>query len=1227
MQDKVFITKRSSGGGTVMIDHPRSDFSRRSFLSGLVALAGAAGCADPSDKAKPCRPGRGIGAAPPDYEPRTPFSLSSQSVLSEDYFEIVNHKIDVDNGDKVVAYTRSNGDTEAVVLQDGVVKLVYRDSSQAGGWAVFALPDANGVTDMVAAVGQPISGAAYLEISYLTKDRPDVLVVATQPASPIGADGPTFTMKTVGWNAKAGPLAITMGASSTLATELEPLVSALVPGSERDSGSGAVVCWNFRAWSGVLSGFSFNTWNGDRSWSLSRLASRYTDLVSGGFVLDIAKADGSLEVWGLAGLAGGEMKRLEVPSPYPPQDASGMRTVVSDVVALLNLKFANTDALPTALVWTQHQIPVDGGALAGAPQLWLVTFNADPTSPDWIWTNLAVPTDQNDEFDIPVTTALTPRTSAKNGYLVDVFVSWGGTLRVVRQIEQGGQADATQPVFTPLIPLQPDVLAMSSQASPSAGNQLILVGADGTLQTLVKGAANGGWTDTVMHLPASELQEVSSYRVTLTLADAAWNAPVGGHDVVITASTPVLAVIEGPNPKTVLLGSVPVTATTDANGEVLLALLAEGLSAPTLTVISTGLPVPATVYPSEPINTYMQGTGTLNFLPTMNGSTLSEAKTPDGQTVAPGAADADAASEAANTMKQAAELAAQGTQLGAVASTVGRIDGSRLVSVELLGSSIDHWAQDVLHAVKKGAAAVEHVVVDAEKKIITIALDVENWVDNTVQIVVHTIEDAAHVLHAVLNKLKADIVNAVKWLRALVKSLLQDSARVAKQFSALLEQATAFVGDGSGHLKAALDKWFTGREKAIQDSFDKLRSGYSKNATLATISSFNPAKPGSTASEPPKGDDDDAPQPHGDWFLNKVKHAIYGELDTPQLKGVSYDKLQLEVLEACASEVGDLETAAQDFWLFLKTAVTHPSEFPTLAVPALLEAVSKLVQAALKLLNALLDALFDLVTSLSNAIPDMLRTKIGSAGIVGKLLSLAGLGDFEIGAVAMMVFAFPTTLAYKIANGPDTRPFGYLADEQQLGADPGADRALQITASSVMGVWAALDLVNTALDESHRGVPLVTPACDLAGPLLIGALSPPFVTDGLPDWRRMSDSTEDAEAFCSWILGLLPAYGAAQVLYATKSKAVDASETEETVLWVQTMCGVLSLVTGVLAANRDPGANGVDYAVPILTNISNITAFCGTDAIKDATEGFSIVLGAGLGFWSSVAGAVLYGLP
>jgi hypothetical protein len=63
----------------------------------------------------------------------------------QDYFEVVNHSIDTSQGDKVFAYTRADGQVEAMVLQDGVVKQIFRDVTQPGGWNVYALPGAEGV--------------------------------------------------------------------------------------------------------------------------------------------------------------------------------------------------------------------------------------------------------------------------------------------------------------------------------------------------------------------------------------------------------------------------------------------------------------------------------------------------------------------------------------------------------------------------------------------------------------------------------------------------------------------------------------------------------------------------------------------------------------------------------------------------------------------------------------------------------------------------------------------------------------------------------------------------------------------------------------------------------------------------------------------------------------------------------------------------------------------------
>jgi hypothetical protein len=111
-----------------------SVWSRRSFLS-VLGIA-AAGAAVPSGRG---HAPQALGASRPlppvsldadrggsgadglaVYSPVKPYALTSQSVLSEDYFEVVNHSIE--DGDKVIAYTRADGQVEAMVLQDGIVK-------------------------------------------------------------------------------------------------------------------------------------------------------------------------------------------------------------------------------------------------------------------------------------------------------------------------------------------------------------------------------------------------------------------------------------------------------------------------------------------------------------------------------------------------------------------------------------------------------------------------------------------------------------------------------------------------------------------------------------------------------------------------------------------------------------------------------------------------------------------------------------------------------------------------------------------------------------------------------------------------------------------------------------------------------------------------------------------------------------------------------------------------
>jgi hypothetical protein len=1148
---------------------------------------------------------------------------------------------------------------------------------------VYDLPDATGVTSMVAGMSapwNPNSKAAgpvpVLKVFYVKASSPDKLTVAVETTAPSVGGAPSFTTVTdtvpVAWHKDAGPLQIALNYdNSVLVTAMVNATFAVTPKNDArmyyytdaytvDHTSGpAQTSWGYwtgfeylplargSGWSAIVTG----SWGDSYTPMIHLYLPGTSQQAKGGIGPGVMVLFAPLHS-GLSADTVPKDKTANNPTGFP-DSATNPQTEVAAVAFVTAL---GAQLMPTALVWTRSRYGQNVDQ-----RLWALSSDLLHGSA-WHWTELVLPGGTLTGLDLPpVSTALTPSPDtataadlgAKN--LLDVFVLAGDMLCVFRQAASGDAVkNAAQPVYCPAIPLQPGVAAMTSQIGVSDGNELLLAGTDGMLQSLEKDPVSGRWTDTVVHVPAIELQQVSSYRITLTLADLAWNAAVTGQQVSITASTPAMAMIEGPSPQAVALGPDPVTVNTDGSGQVSIALLADGLSAPTLMLSTDGVPDPVTVYPSGPVNTYLRGQDgtTLNYLPTMSPATLAAAKTPDGQTVAPGAAKPADAADAFTTMSQAATLGAQGAQNGLVSTTVARLDAARPraggkpgkpghrtgVSVKAQTSSIDHWAHDVLHAIKKGAVAVSKITIVAEA--FTLVTDLMHWTENAVTVVVHGIEDAAHVLHAAFAKLGAAIVHAVKWLEAETIGLLRDSAKVAAEFATLITQCTSYVGDQAAASKKFVDTWLLKEQGAVKQRFDTIRAGYAKGTTLGNIADNKPAqlsaaqrrlrlrplpkaKPASRAAA---AADDTQSQPHGNWFFNKIKHDVFGELDVAGIDG--FDQIRADLRSGFQGGIADFEKACMSFWEFLKVSITHPSEFDTVGVPALLAAVSDLLDGALILARGVIDALFDLIAELSKIIGGMLNTPLSQMGIAGKLLKLAGLGDIHIGSVVTMLLAFPATLAFKIAHGGDTRPFAQLP-ALRAGVGTGDDKAakdLRFTASAVMGTWASLNVIGAFFDKP----PMFFAALEVAGPLLVGALAPPSVDEnGFPAWDTFT-TDEMTPRHVSWFTDILPAFLHAWNIYtqhqahAGHVTAADAEDQEQMTLWYQALLGVFSLVAGVIGASEDPEAGGKDYALPILLNFINIPAFLKTATFQKASVGISTMTYIALDIGGALGGAILY---
>ena len=131
----------------------------------------------------------------------------------------------------------------------------------------------------------------------------------------------------------------------------------------------------------------------------------------------------------------------------------------------------------------------------------------------------------------------------------------------------------------------------------------------------------------------------------------------------------------------------------------------------------------------------------------------------------------------------------------------------------------------------------------------------------------------------------------------------------------------------------------------------------------------------------------------------------------PDLSGRSYTEIANDLRSRGAGPVAKFQDDCELFVTkFLIKNVLHPGDGGGLSVKNLLAEVGKLIDSGFDFLQAVLDNLFEMVAALCTTIKNgILATRLGSAGIVGKLLTLAGLGKYEIGSVAAMVLAFPTS--------------------------------------------------------------------------------------------------------------------------------------------------------------------------------------------------------------------------
>ena len=1209
--------------------------SRRGFLgiSGLgvaAALGVSAETATANQHPKRSSAG-GLKTASTDSGYHLPFGLDASCVLSEDHFLVKIKKIDPTK-DKVVAYSRSDGELEALLLEDGTITQVYRDPAAAGGWN--SRPIAFGATDMVAGVADNKQGYPTLHVFYrassgavqhLIEDRSD------------GISSARFTpVDDAKWGVEAkGPLQITNDLYRNL------LVFCITPASSQNA-TDSKLGFTWTGWglpggqtqSGILTGFGLYQAHGSLttgSAAISYSASAFFN--NPGLVLYIPSATGvqiykflpDFKTEHLAVNAKVDKFAVQPPSFGPPFAPEYVAVESVDYLFSPNVNF-----LPTAIVRGTNQelyaLTID--YLKQTPYLQQLQLPKDvkrePGKWDWEPSNLN----------------LGENNYLKTNTLLNLFMVSGSTLSVVRQVDlNNANKNSITPVYNPALPLQSGGAAVSSQTRASAADELIVVDDDGNLEVMTK-RADSGWTANQIHLPDTEPAQVSTYRVQLTLADN-WGARVPGKQLQVTASTPTIALLNGQG---VTLSSTPMTFTTDRAGQVTIPIVADGLSAPTLTVSGGSLGTPATVSPSSPVNDYMTGTVTLNYLPLVAGNTLAGATTPAGATVFPHAKqDSDIAAQAAAVLAAAAAAGANHTVSGQVAPaaqaeglngigahrhaarmprdtvTLGSRSALSVATFEVDGIelSFSDLTHDALYAIKKGAAKVSEIAVtwdtNLKRWVSTITADFDAWSHQVLSVTIQGLDDAAHIFHGVANKLGAVLTDVIDWLKAHVLKLLADTVTLAARYDGWLLQMSEELSRLTQKAKSGSDRWIPAQEDEIRKALDKLKSQLGSKS----VSSF---------SQPPKvtTNADPGPQPqqptsaNASWLLEKVGQSGVALAATPSVDD-ALNTLIKQAEDSIASVGQDFVKAANKFRDTLAGLVSNPRNFGNAGIDDVIDALGDMIAAGFDTAEAVVDVVLNLGLVAISAFQSILRTPVSAPPLLGPLLKAAGMSSPPtIGGLVTLLVAFPTVLGYKLGHfDADAVPFKNAKTSSVLQVADTADDLSYVTFAAT-SFWALMDTIAASTAFNGDEPPAYFAWVDIVAPAVISALTVPAHDDGLPFSSTINlDDDADVLTAVSWATGAAPGVLTGIAYYVgAKYGQVSGDAATDSCLFLTSLSGLFAASLGVAAA-LDTSSNPEDAAEPavlaVLANVAPILAWGLTNEIVTSTEGISALLAGAIG--------------
>jgi hypothetical protein len=1189
----------------------RHTYSRRSVLQagGLLSLAAvlgdslrpaAAAAAAPAPSPSPT-------ATPAPYVQPTPWYLQASCELSEDYF-LTDEVVLGSAEDLVLPFTYvdpTSGDTqvEAIVLANGTVNHLWPDPTATSGWSYQAIATPF-TTVSIASVGGGGFGGQLMVVGPSTNGYNAPAAVLTRVGGGVWSVDATFAVP-------------------------EPII-ALGVGVDDDAG----VYWY--AWvSETLSNSVVNTlflYGADQGLG-------GVEMLTISYPTDMGiTVENSIVLWDSNAVGTG-----------PPTGFAVVLTSDGNITP-----YSQTS--PTAFSGNADNVlPTSAASL-----LWAYATPGSQTgTPALMWQNqngILGFQDENGNLDFTdfsfAGTAGVGQTAVwqlNDAYTLTLLDQ--GLASVVSEVS----SDANGITWTSPIPLTGGFEAIFSVATDPTQSTLFAIDAALTLNVLTKDPTTG-WTQIPVHQASEQFAEVTSWRVLMRLLDAN-DTPVSLAQVQLTASEVVGC---WQTTGSTILGSTPVTMTTDAGGRITFSVPTVELDTATLTATplnSSGGAAgsPFTITPNVDVNSFLAGGSSLPDVGKLSGTALLSAQNSDNSPVfstltsLPSSGQAQAASNCAAAINHITALA-QG-------ATPADINGTQSAQFDLSGSSPtwqtsndpstykpsgsgDWWdrvkadAESAWHGLRHGVIAFKTMVTqwasDVGQWTINLVVDIGDGIDHLMTWIVKGMEDAIHAISSFFKALGADLKDAWDWLKHNILALLRNAETNAAVIEGWIDQIGTEFGTVIDDTEQFVAGYFQSLEGKITTKLGDLATDFEDLAFGTSVPMPQPSNnTGSNTTDAILKDAAEAVKimhyVDGQWLWDKLLDHLPTAPQTGPTTSVNVNPL----LTQLATDLTDAVAVIEDLGTLAGTAFqdlfSSKSDYTAATIADFFGQLDQLVVDVCKLADALVNTLLDLMALAVQAVADLMAYPLdGTDGPIADLFRLAGIKvDLSVGHIISLIASFPATLAWGIVSGNQIFPTTTAA----LAAAPGDVGAGDVNlwgaitnwlSFPVETVWAIVDTYeDAALITPDQGPKLVVPGwcnyVDIAAPLLLAVLqwpSPKVNGQTQPPFTTPDFGGPDGEMIPFFqLLGILPALcNFAQTCIASgPSEDYDpnGSLAKNFQPYVQCIAAVGDITLSSLY-NVANNANTNTKALSVLSELSYLLAPLGTSYVDESSDGISV---------------------